>query len=419
MRNIFDQYSQPENRVTHALMTALSEDRALLGRFLRNLVGIKPPCRPEQLEVLAQQYPGQLHPPETELEDRGIPDGWIYDEDNKWCVLIEVKVTARLQLKQIVNHRNSAARQGFEKVTAVAIVAQNNVACPPDTVLLEWCNVYAWLRREGRQSPWAARVAEYLEIAEVQLIEKERLVDGALTMFAGIPFSTTNPFGYLEGKRILKLACAALGARVDLRSELGVVPDATGRGAITGSQGDHIWDFLWLWPPGKDDAFTKYPHLTFAISRQEVSAMVTIPNGVRSDIRNRLTQLGEGEFQKLIQDILKRMVPLLRREAGAVPWFSGAQRRWPSINAKSHLDARIEFDLRTAVADGGAPKKQPLWLSAGYGSFANKHGANYEIQVGVQFPYDRCKKLAESEALDLIAAAWLACKPLIDLARGG
>ena len=41
MRNIFDQYAQPENRVTHALMTALDEDRVLLGLFLHELVKVK------------------------------------------------------------------------------------------------------------------------------------------------------------------------------------------------------------------------------------------------------------------------------------------------------------------------------------------------------------------------------------------
>jgi len=35
LRNLFDQYSQPENRFTHALLTALNEDRKLLNAFLR------------------------------------------------------------------------------------------------------------------------------------------------------------------------------------------------------------------------------------------------------------------------------------------------------------------------------------------------------------------------------------------------
>jgi hypothetical protein len=46
LRNIFDQYSLPENRVTHALMTAIDEDRSLLGTFLRELIKVKPPTDP-------------------------------------------------------------------------------------------------------------------------------------------------------------------------------------------------------------------------------------------------------------------------------------------------------------------------------------------------------------------------------------
>jgi hypothetical protein len=34
MRNIFDQYSQPENRLTHSLVMALHYDRNLLKSFL-------------------------------------------------------------------------------------------------------------------------------------------------------------------------------------------------------------------------------------------------------------------------------------------------------------------------------------------------------------------------------------------------
>jgi hypothetical protein len=44
MRNIFDQYAQPESWVTHALMTALDEDRALLGLFLVSRSAL-PGCR--------------------------------------------------------------------------------------------------------------------------------------------------------------------------------------------------------------------------------------------------------------------------------------------------------------------------------------------------------------------------------------
>jgi hypothetical protein len=37
--------------------------------------------------------------------------------------------------------------------------------------------------------------------------------------------------------------------------------------------------------------------------------------------------------------------------------------------------------------------------------------------MGVVFRYEQCPKLRKANAIDLIAAAWLACKPLVDLAR--
>ena len=151
LRNIFDQYSQPENRVTHALMTALQEDRKLLGRFLRELVRVKPPCDPNKLEVLEQQYPGEEEPSEEELERRGIPDGWIFDAEG-WCVFIESKVIAKLGADQISRHRRTAERRGFNAITAVAIAPHLPSTLPADTVLLEWQNIYAWLRRHASTS---------------------------------------------------------------------------------------------------------------------------------------------------------------------------------------------------------------------------------------------------------------------------
>jgi hypothetical protein len=211
LRNIFDQYSQPENRVTHALMTALNEDRKLLGLFLRDLVKVKPPCDPHKLTVLEQQYPGEEEPSEEDLERRGIPDGWIFDGEG-WCVFIESKVIAKLGTDQITRHRRTAERRGFNEITAVALAPHLQSTLPADTVLLEWRNVYAWLRRHASnrhshrdlrrrprdpvpegQGRWAARAAEYLEIAEAKLIDTEQFVEGTLTMFSGFPFGRDHP----------------------------------------------------------------------------------------------------------------------------------------------------------------------------------------------------------------------------------
>jgi hypothetical protein len=106
LRNVFDQYFQPENRVMHALMTALDEDRKLLGLFLRELVSVKPPGDVRKLIVLEQQYPGEEEPTEEDLERRGIPDGWVFDSDG-WCVFLENKVMAKLTAE--VDHDGDGA----------------------------------------------------------------------------------------------------------------------------------------------------------------------------------------------------------------------------------------------------------------------------------------------------------------------
>jgi hypothetical protein len=416
LRNIFDQYSQPENRVTHALMTAINEDRKLLGLFLRDLVKVKAPVDPRSLLVLEQQYPGEEEPSEEDLERRGIPDGWIFDKEG-WCVFIETKVIGKLDADQINRHRRTAERRGFQSITAVAIAPILPASLPIGTVLLEWRTVFAWLRQHSFDSTWAARTADYLEIAEAKLIETKQFVEGTLTMFSGFPFGHDHPFNYLEGKRVLVLALGELRSCRELMDRLGMNPKMGGRPAITGRQGNAVWDFLSLSGTSEEINFTNYPHLTLGVESQAVEAMVTVPHAVNNVMRHNLIKLGEGGFQALAGNIVDNLKPVLHDHEGATPWFRGIQRRYRSQRATPFIDARIDFDLRTAIPFGGPPKTQPRWLSAAYGSFVNKETSNYQIQLGVVFRYERCPELRQPDAIDLIASAWLACKPLVDLAR--
>jgi hypothetical protein len=130
-----------------------------------------------------------------------------------------------------------------------------------------------------------------------------------------------------------------------------------------------------------------------------------------------LIDLNERGFRDLIESIVRRMRPILKKHKGATPLFLGLQRRYPFQKSIPYYDATIEFDLRTAIPSEGGPKYQPRWLSAAYGSFVKKEGSNYQIQIGVVFEYQCCPGLKKSGALDMIAAAWLSCKPLVELAK--
>ncbi len=398
-------------------MTALDQDRKLLASFLRELVKVKPPCHSRKLTVLEQQYPGEEELSEDDLERRGIPDGWIFNEDERWCTFIESKVIAKLGSDQINRHRRTAERLGFKAIAAVTISPRHSSALPTGTKLLEWRTVYVWLRQHASSSRWAARVAAYLEIAEAKLIDFQQFVEGTLTMFSGFPFGHDQPFTYSEGKRVLELALGELRSCRDLRDQLGMNPKVLGRPALTGRQSNAVWNFLSLSAAKDADNFTHYPHLTLAIRAQDIEAVVTVPNGVNKVMQHNLRQLGDAGFRHLVEKIVKNMKPLLRAHKGAMPCCRGVQRRYPSQRATPYVNANIEFDLRTAVPSGGGPKVQPKWLEAAYAAFVNKQHSNYQIQLGVLFPYMRCPELRQPGAIDLIAAAWLACKPLVDLAR--
>jgi len=297
LRNIFDQYTQPENRITHSLMTALNQDRRLLRDFLR-VLKIKPPIDPKNLSVIEQESPGKSITPEQEFERRGIPDGWIYDEENKWCVIFEIKVTAKLHANQLSRHRHSAERMGYENIVIVAIVPQLPRIPPKNTILRKWVEVYAWLRSNSRESLWASRVAEYLEIAESDLLDKGQFVEGALTMFAGFPFTREHPYTYLEAKRVLALAMDDLRKHRELKKQLGISPNGVGRGAIIGKQRDSIWDFLSFSSAQEADAFNKHPHLDLGIHRTAIEATLTIPNAVHGQVRKKIVDLSEDGFRR-------------------------------------------------------------------------------------------------------------------------
>jgi hypothetical protein len=124
LRNIFDQYSQPENRITHALMTALQEDRKLLALFLGELVQVTPPCRPDKLFILDSNIRARSSLARRSWR-RGIPDGWIFDDEG-CCVFIESKVIAKLAADQINQHRRTSGLQSGHR----------SCHCPTSTIHL-------------------------------------------------------------------------------------------------------------------------------------------------------------------------------------------------------------------------------------------------------------------------------------------
>ena len=54
---LYDQYSNDENRLTHALLHTISSSKWLFSRFLKNLVGVNGPLGNETYEISTQKVP--------------------------------------------------------------------------------------------------------------------------------------------------------------------------------------------------------------------------------------------------------------------------------------------------------------------------------------------------------------------------
>lgn len=413
MRNIFDQYTQWENRLTHALVTALAEDRKLLRAFVHWVMGAVP--KSAKLQIVEQRLPGEAELTEGESERRGLPDAWIHD-NNSWCLLVESKVAAKLSNDQLRRHLQTANRRGFDEIFLLVLdVVEPRDTLPDGVIFRQWRDVYQWLIGKGALFDWAQRTAQYLEIAENRMVAEGYLMEGALTTFSGIPFHGDEPYSYPEAKRVLKLALEKLRDDSALKREIRMDRTLPGRDKITGKGGIAVWDFLQLKRVVREDSFTKYPHLTLAIESDRLLAMVTVPHGIKSASRRNLVDLGIDGFEDLLKEVNKRLVVALRKTKGAAPWCIVVQRRYPSQSAAAIVDARIEYDLRTAFqqnGDGAVIKTQPQWMQATYEALSNKR-SNLQVSIGAIFPYDS-GSTTNPTILNTVADVWIACKPLLE-----
>ncbi len=413
MRNIFDQYEHPENRLTHALGCALHEDARLLRGFVFRCTGQRFRGR-DGLHIVEQYVPGDVADSDLD-ERRGLPDLWIY-ADSRWALLIESKVAAPVRTDQLRRHVRTAQRAGFDAPHLLVISPTRPARLWPEARHLTWTEVYRWMRDRRADSKWAYRFVDYIEIAEAKMFADGYLGDKTLTEFDGIPFDAEHPYNYREAKRVLRLLMQELRRNQKL-IDLGVESSAEGRPAITGRGGGLVWDFLRLKAASGSTSFTSHPHPTVAIKEKQTLTIISVPNGISPRFRRNLVGAGFDGFQRLLLDVAKRIERSILDIDGAFPFVEVIQRHYPSQRSNPVEDAVLEFDLRTASPTGSSRVKfQEQWLRTAFDVLLHKN-SNIQFGVGAAFPYGS-KRLRERAIIDTFADVWVGCKPLLDRLLG-
>jgi hypothetical protein len=388
----------------------------MLVAFLKWL-GVTGIPKPSLLAISQQQVPGCLLDEAEELQQRGLPDLAIFDDEN-WAVLFECKVQAKVAFNQLERHRSTAQRNGYPSPWIVVLAVDDlPTETTPKTVFKTWRDVYSWFNLRATDSFWARQLVDFMRAFEQKMLSRDYQIRGTITVFDGLRFDDRNPYSYREAKRLIRLMGDLLQERKDLK-KIGVDPEGKRRTAITGQGTDGVWDFLPLSVARDAVQFTAFPHLTISLNRRHAIAAITVPNGVRGGFRSKLVSIGFDGFLQVVKEIESKLRPVIRKSAGAKPMLYATQRHYRSQRSDAEIDGRIDVDLRTAIRGNGTLVKfQPQWVEAIYELLVHKK-ANIQLGFDVQFLYS-CKAVRSPEAVELFAAAWIAMSPILDLAVEG
>ena len=408
MRNVFDQYDQPENRLTHALMVTLANDKKLVRPFLK-LVGVKRVPALKDIELGLQRVPGQEV---DSIKDGkgGLPDGCLFDQDN-WAVVIEAKVQAPISINQLKRHRKTSVRYGYEHPHVVLLSIDKPKSLPDWVTHIEWKNLYIWFSKQTADSSWARHFVDYMHVFETRMIAKDYNIRGTLTMFDGFKFSDAEPYTYAEGKRLIRLLGDELRKRKKLVKALCVDVKKEGRTAITRGLNGSVWDFLPL-KTGRGKSFAAAVHLSLGIRPQVVGIALTVPNSMRGVKKTLKNDKAEGLGQMFSQ-VEKNLRPVLEKVKKAKPMIYIHQRHYKTQRSYPETDGRVEVDLRTVLSTAkGLLKHQPGWLECIFKLLVNK---KTNMQWGVELRCPHSEKVMQSaKAIDIMVETWVAMTPLMD-----
>ena len=150
--------------------------------------------------------------------------------------------------------------------------------------------------------------------------------------------------------------------------------------------------------------------------------MLCLSNAMRGVYRSRIKGIGAEGFTELLRAVALRAEKSLRKVDGFQPRVEVLQRRYRTQRSEAIVDGRLEADIRTLLdpAERGSNntiRVQPLWVRTAYDILVQRRG-NVQLGIGVAFPYAHCPAVRSPELVDHVAAAWIACRPVVDLVFG-
>ncbi|MBW1702411.1 MAG: hypothetical protein JRJ11_12120 [Deltaproteobacteria bacterium] len=407
---LYEQYSNQENRLTHALLHTIGSSELLLSKFLRKLVRVNFPIAGETYEITTQKVPFS-HGDTEQKQVESIPDAWIVDKSSKLGIVIEVKDKKNnLRLSQLRRHTNKIRNYKHPYLLVITPDLKK-----PDKIYeferkegkylkivwLSWDEIYRWLRKLSI-SMKSKRSKETFLVASLQeYLERRREVLG----FQGIYFPTG--FNVLEAKFILNAEMEELEPTV---KKMKYKELCERRPAITTFSQESVWDCF-----GIKEGFTKDLHVTLGINEKSHDISITVPNSAKQ-AWSRLKKVFSDEVEK------DRLFSILESLRNKVPHlFVEFNQRHFIAQKKGMRDGYMEFDIDTLGAPfmkkNSKAKKFPMWWSVIEEAIMNKKRINGQVMFKSKFYFDETKGIEKPKFIKTAENTIEALKPLYDFLK--
>ena len=406
---LYDQYSNDENRLTHALLHTIGSSQLLFSRFLKDIVGISSFSARETYEISTQKVPFQ-HGDNDAKDIESIPDAWIVDGSSKLAIAIEVKDKKNsLRLNQLRGHANRIIDYQHQYLLAITPdlsepdkieELKRKERTKLNIVWRSWDEVYRWLMELAGKRVTRNEKESFLVSSMQEYLERRSKVLG----FRGIKFP--HGFNVLEAKTILNAEMVELKSNV---TELYKNLDKR-RPAITTFSQEAVWDCF-----GSEKGFTADLHVTLAINEKSHDISLTVPNSARNAWSRLKAVFSDERYESRLFSILSR----LRKEIPHL--FIEFNQRHFIAQKLGVRDGYMEFDIDTL----GAPfrnresktKEFPIWRSAIRDAIVNKKRINGQVMFKSRFFLAETKGIDKPKFIETAKDTIKAFKPLYDFLR--
>jgi hypothetical protein len=180
------------------------------------------------------------------------------------------------------------------------------------------------------------------------------------------------------------------------------------------------WDVIGFKFAQGNPVFTRHPHFTANIGRDEASIQLTLPHAAGPKYWKRIQTCDEQDIISVLRTVANRLRPL-RKPLPRGRWEPKISLYLQQLHffARRYeiMDGNLEFDVSASLGDStqSGVKLVPAWLEAIRSVLKQTPRANFEAALQVRFPYAKNSRCSDAGFVDALVGSAEALHPFLAL----